>query len=1268
MAKIKPTPKPKTTSSKTGESYTAQDIYVLEGLEPVRKRPGMYIGSTGVDGLHHLIWEVVDNSVTYGTPVFIKDRGKTQLTRVGELVDSLFEKNQELVEKSNDGQVDILRRGFKLESLSFDPSDLNLKFQSVFSLIRHRVNSDIFRITLQNNRQVEITPYHSLFTLKEGQVVPIKGAEIEAGTPIVVPKIWPEHEYAPTHIDLIDELLKLEPSKTKRINLYGLSGFLAKETDVASKIKNQIAQWSSSKTGRVIHSANVWQDYTRYNYLPINLCRVLDSADLDKIKSAGPLVGTKRGDNWKLPISLNITRELAELLGIFAAEGSIISNNNSQRIVFSFGAHETRLIDYTVELISKVFDYQTAANYVHETARTVAVNSNLVSLLFREVIGTGENSGNKKVPNLIFDLPRELRTRYLIGYMSGDGYPTKTWIRHLVDNDTPPESERRKFTAVAKGRELVDGLSYILSSLNKTYSYGERKKKPGDRDIQITYKGITKTRAINSQEISHALDFYWNTHSSYLNYLPVKELVAKIFWQRPYSFSLNTSGGVSAGKIESLQSQGRVVLYPGADKFMVSDLGVLRVRKIEKIVYNHPWVYDICVPNGQNFVGGYAPIILHNSLDEAMAGHAKNIEISLLSENRVKVKDDGRGIPVEKHKQSGVSALETVMTTLHAGGKFGGESYKIAAGLHGVGVSVVNALSIFLKVEVCRDGGLYEQEYVRGEAKKAVKKVDTCKGHGTTVTFEPDPEVFKEIKYDWERILNHLRQQAYLTKGVKIEVKDERAPIKIEKTEKGITNVTTPSHTFYFEGGIVSYVNFINRNKDKAHPNIFYIGKDQQGIFVETALQYTTEIESHELSFANNVHTIEGGMHLTGFRSAITRTLNDYARKNGLLKEKDENLTGEDSREGLTVIVSVKLREPQFEGQTKAKLGTPDARTAVESVINTELADWLERNPNDARAIIGKVALAAKARLAAKAAKESVIRKGALEGFTLPGKLADCSSKKPEESELFIVEGESAGGSSKQGRNRRTQAILPLKGKILNVEKARIDKMLASEEIRALVIALGTAIADEFDLGKLRYHKVVIMTDADVDGSHIRTLLLTLFYRYFQQLIDKGHIYIAQPPLYKIQKSGHMQYAYNDAEKEKIMAQLASQVGATAKEKTKKTAKAAKAEGWEVTPLEATATSGDLPSTGQAPEGNGETDGEVKIAGVSIQRYKGLGEMNPDQLWETTMNPENRVLLQVTMKDAQEADKIFDILMGSDVLPRKKFIQTHAKNVKNLDI
>ncbi len=655
--------------------------------------------------------------------------------------------------------------------------------------------------------------------------------------------------------------------------------------------------------------------------------------------------------------------------------------------------------------------------------------------------------------------------------------------------------------------------------------------------------------------------------------------------------------------------------------------------------------------------------VFDNSLDEAMAGYAKTIEVRLMPGNRVSVKDDGRGIPVEKHRQTGVSALETVMTTLHAGGKFGGESYKVAAGLHGVGVSVVNALSKYLKAEVCRDGGLYEQEYERGKAKKPVKKVGTCEGSGTTVIFEPDPEIFPEIAFDWHTILNHLRQQAYLTKGVKIEITDERTPIKVVRPENKKEALVFPAYTFYFEGGIVSYVNFINRHEECIHPNIFYAGKDYNGTFVEVAFQYTVDIQGHELSFANNVHTTEGGTHLTGFRSAITRTLNDYARKNGFIKEKDENLSGEDSREGLTSIVSVKIRSSvlQFEGQTKAKLGNTEARTAVETVVNNELADWFERNPADARNIIGKVMLAARARVAAKAARESVIRKGALEGFTLPGKLADCSSKDPEESELFIVEGDSAGGSSKQGRNRKTQAILPLRGKILNVEKSRIDKMLASEEIRALVIAIGTAIAEEFDISKLRYHKVIIMTDADVDGAHIRALLLTLFYRYFPQLIENGHIFIAQPPLFRVQKGSQVDYVFNEGERDKILAQHRKTAEEKSAGKTEKSKIKSKNGEWEVSPIEADGAQASV-------EDSIDSESETKIAGVSIQRYKGLGEMNPGQLWETTMNPENRVLLQVTIKDTEEADEVFDTLMGSEVPPRKKFIQTHAKNVKNLDI
>ena len=610
--------------------------------------------------------------------------------------------------------------------------------------------------------------------------------------------------------------------------------------------------------------------------------------------------------------------------------------------------------------------------------------------------------------------------------------------------------------------------------------------------------------------------------------------------------------------------------------------------------------------------------VVDNSIDEAIAGYAKNIEVVLMPDGKVKVIDDGRGIPVETHKQTKKSALETVMTTLHAGGKFGGESYKVSGGLHGVGVSVVNALSRWLKAEVCRDGYIWTQEYERGRAMTKVKKTEKCRHTGTTVTFDPDPEVFKlrrseeigaptkaseEIHFDTKRILDHLREQAYLTKGVKIIFRDERAE-------------PYASYSFYFEGGIVSFVKYLVQNEKPIHGNIFYASKTAQDILVEVAFAYTEDIQPEELSFANNIHTGEGGMHLTGFRTALTRTLNDYARKSGYLKESEENLTGDDVREGLSVVLSVKLREPQFEGQTKARLGNPEARTAVETVIGESLSEWLEINSADARKILEKTILASKARKAAKAARETVLRKGILEGLALPGKLADCSSKDPAESELFIVEGDSAGGSARQGRDRHFQAILPLRGKILNVEKARIDKILAFKEIRALVIALGTAIAEEFDISKLRYHRVVIMTDADVDGAHIRTLLLTLFFRYFPELINQGHIYIAEPPLYKISAGKRSEYAYTDADKEEILSAFRKD----------------------------------------------------KMLNPNIQRYKGLGEMNPEQLWETTMNPENRTMKKVMVEDAEKANKVFDILMGDEVAPRKRFIQMHAKMVKNLDI
>jgi len=633
--------------------------------------------------------------------------------------------------------------------------------------------------------------------------------------------------------------------------------------------------------------------------------------------------------------------------------------------------------------------------------------------------------------------------------------------------------------------------------------------------------------------------------------------------------------------------------------------------------------------------------IFDNSRDEAMGGFCDDIEIVFLPDNRIRVADNGRGIPVDMHKKTKVSALETVMTTLHAGGKFGGEGYKVSGGLHGVGASVVNALSIYCKAEVCRDGGRYLQEYSKGKKKSAVKKISASKLHGTIITFEPDQEIFGDIKFDWHTVVNHIRQQAYLVKKLRISIIDARN----FDGKKGLNEDDVfyfrelgeelPSVSFYFEGGLISLVKYYNKFQKPIQSNIFYVEKELDGVGVEIALQYVDDIVDRIFPFANNIYTQEGGTHVTGFKTALTRTLNTYCKKNEMMKDSEGGFTGDDVLEGLTAVISVKLREIQFEGQTKGKLGSMEAQGAVATVFGEAFANFLEENPDEAKSIINKSILALKARKAAKAAKDSVLRKGALEGMTLPGKLADCQTKNASESELFLVEGDSAGGSAKQGRDRRTQAILPLRGKILNVERARIDKMLASKEVKSLVIAMGTSIGDTFDLEKMRYHKIIIATDADVDGSHIRTLLLTLFYRYFRQVIDAGYIYIAQPPLYKIKKGKEILYAYTDDEKLKIVGKNADASEIQEVETTEETVE-------------------------------GETEGPEPVEGkkankIHIQRFKGLGEMNPEELWETTMDPAHRVLKRVDISDAEEANEIFDILMGSEVPPRKSFIQSNAK-------
>jgi len=636
--------------------------------------------------------------------------------------------------------------------------------------------------------------------------------------------------------------------------------------------------------------------------------------------------------------------------------------------------------------------------------------------------------------------------------------------------------------------------------------------------------------------------------------------------------------------------------------------------------------------------------IFDNSRDEAMGGFANDIEVALLPGNRVRVVDNGRGIPVDTHKQTKVSALETIMTTLHAGGKFGGEGYKVSGGLHGVGASVVNALSVYMRAEVHKDGGIYVQEYSKGkpvrqaqgkEKSTAVKKTGSTKMHGTVITFEPDAEIFKEgVIFDFHRVVQHLRQQAYLVKGLRISVLDLRnTEEKIKDTEVFYLReleLDAPSMSFYFEGGLVSLIRFYNYTQKPIHKNIFYVEKMNENFEgVEVALQYVDDITARIMPFANNIYNSEGGTHITGFKTTLTRTLNTYGKKNNLIKEGDDAFTGEDVLEGLTAVISVKLREIQFEGQTKAKLGSVEAQGMVTTAFGDAFSAFLEENPDDARSMINKVILALRARKAAKAAKDSILRKGALEGMTLPGKLADCQSKSAEESELFIVEGDSAGGTAKTGRDRRTQAILPLRGKILNIERARLDRMLGSEQIKNLVIALGTAIGDTFDISKLRYHKVIIATDADVDGAHIRTLILTLLYRYFRPLIDGGFIYIAQPPLYKIKKGKEIHYAYSDEEKGRVIGKDAG----------------------EIEEIE----------SGETEEIKEGEETEKKKSKISVQRYKGLGEMNAEELWETTMDPKRRILKQVNVEEASEADRIFDILMGTDVPARKSFIQSNAK-------
>jgi DNA gyrase subunit B len=636
---------------------------------------------------------------------------------------------------------------------------------------------------------------------------------------------------------------------------------------------------------------------------------------------------------------------------------------------------------------------------------------------------------------------------------------------------------------------------------------------------------------------------------------------------------LHNGDSYNAGDIQVLEGLEPVRMRPGMY------IGSTDIRGLHHLVYE----------------------VVDNSVDEALAGAADRIDITIEPDSTVTVEDNGRGIPVDTHPIKNVSALELVMTVLHAGGKFGGEGYAVSGGLHGVGVSVVNALSRSMRVEVRRDGKLYQQWYDHGTPVAPVAVVGTSVGTGTRTSFQVDLDILETEDFDFDVLAQRFREMAYLNRGLWFTFRDQRPGRQRERS-------------FYFDGGIISFVHHLNRNRSVIVPTPIYISKSFTGASVEIAMQYCEDYTELISTFANNIATPDGGTHLTGFRSALTTTINKYARKMNLIQEKEPNLTGDDVREGLTAIISVKLSNPQFEGQTKAKLGNAEVRTYTESLVNDELFAYLEENPADGRKIIEKCLVASRAREAARKARDLVTRKSALEGVSLPGKLADCSERDPAKTEIYIVEGDSAGGSAKQGRDRSFQAILPLRGKILNVEKARLDKILGYEGIKMLVTALGTSIGDHFSIEKLRYHRIIIMTDADVDGAHIRTLLLTFFFRHLPELIEHGHLYIAQPPLYRVQYGKSVQYAYNEADRDRMLAVFGPDKKPT------------------------------------------------------VQRYKGLGEMNPDQLWTTTMNPANRVLLQARVRDKVEAHEVFDMLMGSNVPPRKKFIETHAKNVRNLDV
>ena len=1020
--------------------YDATTIQVLEGTEAVRRRPAMYIGDTSVRGLHHLVYEVVDNSLTYDMPVLIKENGLVKLIKIGQLIDKYIEDNPNSAIKSK--EIEILRDGFGIQALSFEKENLHLRFKPVYSLIRHRVNSEILRVSLTGGRFVEITPYHSLFTLENGKVVAVRGRDLKVGGFVVVPRKGWSVDAKTEKIDIIAELLKLSPRLTQKVYLYNVQKIVY-EPSLKQELKRAL------KKKRRIY------DFYWYDYLPFNILRSLSDEAINKLKYACK-IGNR---NCKLEPFLKINDSLVELLGLYTAEGSLRydKKNDHKATVFSFGKTEEALKNYTANLIQGVFGYTPSLIKAHSTADNLYIYSDFVSLLFEEVFKAGSRSIEKRVPELIYNLDVSLRQQYLVAYLAGDGYPSEEFTHHLINKTMPSPNDTKEFSFNTASSELSVTLQYLLAGLGKTYSV---RNYPSQKGFLIQ-QNIPRVFNRNS---GYRFDFYWNGRASYTMHMPFKSIVERCYDNQMNNRIHTKQKGISIQKLNELLEKKQITLLGDGERFIQGDLGLAKIIKIETIPYKRKWVYDLSIPNEENFVAGIGAVVCHNSVDEALAGYCKDIDVVVHPDNSVSITDNGRGIPVDIHKTEKKPAVEVALTTLHAGGKFDHRAYKVSGGLHGVGVSVVNALSDWLEVEVKRDGKIYHQRYERGKTVSKLTVIGKSTTTGTKITFKPDKTIFSKIDFSYDILSQRLRELAFLNKGLKIKLIDER----LEKEA-----------TFEFDGGIVSFVEYLNKNKNPLHNKVIYFEKTQDDVILEGALQYNDGYAETIFSFANNINTVEGGTHLSGFKSALTRAINQYAKGKNLIKGDEIGISGEDVREGLTAVISVKVPNPQFEGQTKTKLGNSEVEGLVASASLDALSAYFEENPSVANKIIDKVIIASRAREAARKARELTRRKGALEGAGLPGKLADCSERDAALCELYIVEGDSAGGSAKQGRDRRFQAILPIKGKILNVEKARLDKILSNEEIRTIITALGTGVGDEFDITKLRYHKLILMADAD---------------------------------------------------------------------------------------------------------------------------------------------------------------------------------------------